>query len=185
MKLFITILLSSFLLQARPQDTMVMKDRLSIHQILEHIKLHSDHLKRYDAEVQSLDEAAKGARGWMPPELGTGLWMVPYNPSLWRKGANGTNGMGQYMISGQQMLPNLKRQKAEERYLGAKSLVTKEEKQDLMHIGVCCLLSDDGYYEFVGRDAEGWPLYRQKRKIEIIGEKVQEKMLKERVCVSE
>ncbi|GAC1481082.1 MAG: hypothetical protein NVS1B13_02690 [Flavisolibacter sp.] len=107
---------------------MVMKDRLSLDQILEHIKLHSDHLKRYDAEVQSLDEAAKGARGWMPPELGTGLWMVPYNPSLWRKGANGTNGMGQYMISGQQMFPNLKRQKAEEVYLGAKSLITKEEK---------------------------------------------------------
>ncbi len=57
---------------------------------------------------------------------------------------------------------------------------TKEEKQDLMHIGVCCLLSDDGYYDFIGRDADGWPLYRQKRKIEIIGEKVQERLLKEK-----
>ncbi len=57
---------------------------------------------------------------------------------------------------------------------------TKEEKQDLMHIGVCCLLSDDGYYEFIGRDADQWPLYRQKRKIEIIGEKVQERLLKEK-----
>ncbi len=37
----------------------------------------------------------------------------------------------------------------------------KEEKQDLMHIAVCRLLSTDGYYEFVGRDEDGWPHYRQ------------------------
>ncbi len=60
---------------------------------------------------------------------------------------------------------------------------TKEEKQDLMHIGVCCLLSDEGYYEFIGRDAESWPLYRQKRRIEIIGEKIQERMLKEKAVL--
>ena len=36
---------------------------------------------------------------------------------------------------------------------------TKEEKQDLMHIAVCRLLSEDGYYEFVGRDDDGWPHY--------------------------
>jgi len=34
---------------------------------------------------------------------------------------------------------------------------TKEEKQDLMHIAVCRLLSIDGFYEFAGRDADGWP----------------------------
>lgn len=37
----------------------------------------------------------------------------------------------------------------------------KEEKQDLMHIAVCRLLSADGYFEFVGRDEDGWPHYRQ------------------------
>ncbi len=30
---------------------------------------------------------------------------------------------------------------------------SKEEKQDLMHIAVCRLLSYEGYFEFVGRDA--------------------------------
>ncbi len=34
---------------------------------------------------------------------------------------------------------------------------TKEEKQDLMHIAVCRLMSNEGYYEFAGRDADGWP----------------------------
>ena len=38
---------------------------------------------------------------------------------------------------------------------------TKEEKQDLMHIAVCRLLAYDDCYEFVGRDADGWPHWRQ------------------------
>lgn len=42
-----------------------------------------------------------------------------------------------------------------------KKAFSKEEKQDLMHIAVCRLLSYDGYFEFVGRDADGWPHWRQ------------------------
>ncbi len=38
---------------------------------------------------------------------------------------------------------------------------TKEERQDLMHIAVCRLLSYDGYYELEGYDADGWPHWRQ------------------------
>jgi hypothetical protein len=34
---------------------------------------------------------------------------------------------------------------------------TKEQKQDLMHIGICRVLSMSGYYEFQGHDSEGWP----------------------------
>ncbi|GHB85890.1 hypothetical protein [Persicitalea jodogahamensis] len=34
---------------------------------------------------------------------------------------------------------------------------TKEQKQDLMHIGICRVLSLSGYYEFRGKDADGWP----------------------------
>lgn len=33
---------------------------------------------------------------------------------------------------------------------------TKEEKQDLMHMAVCRLLSMDGYAELEGYDDEGW-----------------------------
>lgn len=55
---------------------------------------------------------------------------------------------------------------------------TKEEKQDLMHIGVCHLMSHEQYYEFEGRDTEGWPHYKLVRKFENHGEKVQERYLK-------
>jgi hypothetical protein len=33
----------------------------------------------YDADIQSMDAAAKGARSWMAPQVSTGLFMTPYN----------------------------------------------------------------------------------------------------------
>ncbi len=58
---------------------------------------------------------------------------------------------------------------------------TKEEKQDLMHIAVCRLLAYDGYYEFVGRDADGWPHWRQVRDIHLMPLPDQERLLKEKI----
>ena len=55
---------------------------------------------------------------------------------------------------------------------------TKEEKQDLMHIAVCRLLSYDGYYTFVGRDADGWPHYEAARPIQFNDLREQEIILK-------
>lgn len=54
---------------------------------------------------------------------------------------------------------------------------TKEEKQDLMHIAVCALLEPDGYYEFEGRDQDGWPHYKQIKPFPIKGREPQEKVL--------
>jgi hypothetical protein len=39
---------------------------------------------------------------------------------------------------------------------GAKRF-TKEQKQDLMHVGICTVLSISGYYQLEGRDTDGWP----------------------------
>lgn len=43
----------------------------------------------------------------------------------------------------------------------ARATFTKEEKQDLMHLGVCTLLSKAGYYRFSHRDEDGWPHYEK------------------------
>lgn len=55
---------------------------------------------------------------------------------------------------------------------------TKEEKQDLMHIAVCRLLETDGYFEFVGRDEDGWPHYQQVIEVPTQSTQAQERMLK-------
>ncbi len=38
---------------------------------------------------------------------------------------------------------------------------SKEDKQDLMHIAVCTVLSQSGYYLSEGHDDAGWPHFKQ------------------------
>ena len=55
---------------------------------------------------------------------------------------------------------------------------TKEEKQDLMHVAVCELLSPEGYYIFEGRDDDGWPHYKKGKPLTLQGVKAQETLIK-------
>jgi hypothetical protein len=60
---------------------------------------------------------------------------------------------------------------------GAKRF-SKEEKQDLMHIAICKVLSLSGYYELEGLDAEGWPHWKMLKKLPHFDLLEQEKLLK-------
>ena len=82
----------------------------------------------YDAQIRSQDAAAKGVRSWSAPEIGAGFWMTPYNPSWWRVDENGNPGMGQFMVSAQQMLPNRRKQDAQANYMQAMSSVATAQK---------------------------------------------------------
>lgn len=37
----------------------------------------------------------------------------------------------------------------------------KDQKVELMHVGICSLLVPYGYYEFIGRDEDGWPHFER------------------------
>jgi outer membrane protein TolC len=115
----ITFLIAFSLLKAQ--------NKMSLEQLLQTIDTANPTAKMFAAQIRSADEAAKGARSWMPTEFGTGFWMTPYNPKLWKKGDNGATGMGQYMLSAQQMFPNKKKQDAEAAYLQAVSSADKEK----------------------------------------------------------
>jgi len=54
----------------------------------------------------------------------------------------------------------------------------KEEKQDLMHIGICKVLSLSGYYELEGLDKDGWPHWKLVKKLPHFDLLEQEKLLK-------
>ncbi|MFT6866386.1 MAG: hypothetical protein ACJA08_001217 [Cyclobacteriaceae bacterium] len=55
---------------------------------------------------------------------------------------------------------------------------SKEEKQDLMHIATCKVLSFSDFYELEGLDAEGWPHWTVKRELPHLDLIEQEKLLK-------
>jgi outer membrane protein TolC len=104
------------------------QERLKLEDVFSAISNNHPELKSYDAQIRSLDEAAKGAKNWEAPLLSSGLFMTPYNPAMWKKGMNGERGMGQYMVSAEQMFPNKKMQNAEQKYMQSMSSVEKEKK---------------------------------------------------------
>lgn len=55
---------------------------------------------------------------------------------------------------------------------------SKEEKQDLMHIGTCKVLSLANYYRLEGLDQDGWPHWEASTPLPVLSLKEQETLLK-------
>jgi hypothetical protein len=61
--------------------------------------------------------------------------------------------------------------------------ITKEQKQDLMHVAVCSLLAPSGYYELESHDAEGWPHFSQLKAMPEMNTIEQENFLKDHILL--
>ncbi|MEI6311346.1 MAG: hypothetical protein WCP57_03700 [Bacteroidota bacterium] len=57
----------------------------------------------------------------------------------------------------------------------------KEEKQDLMHIAICALFEDEGFFKFEGLDKDGWPHYETLTNIPKGKLREQEALLKKKI----
>ena len=64
-----------------------------------------------------------------------------------------------------------------------KSKFSKEQKQDLMHVAVCSLLSQSGYYKLEGYDDEGWPHFLQLKELPVYNMIEQESFLKDHMLL--
>lgn len=58
---------------------------------------------------------------------------------------------------------------------------TKEQKQDLMHIAICKVLSISGFYTLDGLDADGWPHWSLVKQVPNLGLREQENFLEAHV----
>lgn len=54
----------------------------------------------------------------------------------------------------------------------------KDQKIELMHIAVCTLLEPFGYYEYEGRDADGWPHFKRIENLPPLSPPEQELLIK-------
>ena len=119
---------------------------LKLGAIIDTIRVSHPVVKMYDNEIRSMDEAANGARSWMPPQVGVGQFMTPYDVRLWHREGD-IPGMGSVMISGEQMFPNKKKLDADEKYMKAMSSVEKENKNATLNE----LINDAKrfYYEWI------------------------------------
>jgi len=119
---------------------------LTLDNVLATIKTNNPQVKMYDADIQSMDASAKGARSWMPPQIETGLFMTPYNTKMW-KANEMTPGMGNYMLGVTQMIPNVSKLNANENLMKAMSLVESENKN--FTLNQLNALAKTYYYEWI------------------------------------
>jgi len=60
---------------------------------------------------------------------------------------------------------------------------TKEQKQDLMHVAVCSLMSQSGFYELEKTDEDGWPHFKQLKPMPDMNTIEQENFLKDHILI--
>ena len=60
---------------------------------------------------------------------------------------------------------------------------SKEQKQDLMHIAICTVLSPSGYYELSHVDEDGWPHFTQLKPMHNMHPIEQENFLKDHILL--
>jgi len=66
---------------------------------------------------------------------------------------------------------------------GSQEKFTKEQKQDLMHVAVCSLLMQSGYYEIEDYDVDNWPHFKQLKELPVMDMIQQENFLKDHILL--
>ncbi len=91
--------------------------RVSLDSILTAVRDNNPMLKSYGSRSDAMNAYAKGAKSWMAPEVGGGLWMLPY------KQVADQRDQGQIMLSVQQKFTNPAKLRANQGYLESKAAI--------------------------------------------------------------
>lgn len=64
----------------------------------------------------------------------------------------------------------------------APTTMSKQEKEDALHLGTCTILAQYGYYNKLDSDEDGWPHFEHQMDLPPLNEKQQEDLLKQGVA---
>jgi outer membrane protein TolC len=147
-KLFLTTVIAFGLYGVLQSQVLQDQTPMTLQQVLATVENNNPSLKMYEAEARSANEEAKGAFSWMPPEAAAGLFMTPYDTKKIKADKSMmSEGMGFFMISAQQMLPNRKKQSAEAAWMQSMSTVEKEKRK--VALNELVYATKKNYYEWI------------------------------------
>ncbi len=110
---------------------------LTIDSVLNRIEKNSPMLKMYDEQINAANNYSLMAKSWMPPTFSTGPWQAPY------KSFND----GMWMFTGEQMIPNPSKLKANFNYMQGMAPVEQEGKG--VKKNEMFAMAKQNYYEWV------------------------------------
>lgn len=91
---------------------------LSLDSVLNLIENNHPMLHMYDEQINALESYSGMAKSWMPPTLSMGPWQAPYSSLK----------DGMWMVTGEQMIPHPKKQKANYNYMLSMTKVEQHGK---------------------------------------------------------
>ncbi len=97
---------------------------LRLDSVLRTIKQNNPMLQEFRHRASAMNAYAVGANSWMAPEVGGGLWMVPY------KKVEGGGDKGQIMLTVQQKFTNPAKLKASKGYMESKAAIEIESESN-------------------------------------------------------
>jgi len=110
---------------------------LTLDSVLNRIEQNNPMLKMYDEQINAANNYSQMAKSWMPPTLSSGPWQTPYK--------NFNEGM--WMITGEQMIPNPSKRKANYNYMTGMAAVEQQSKS--VKRNEMFAMAKQNYYEWV------------------------------------
>ena len=110
---------------------------LTIDSVLSRIENNNPMLKMYDEQINAANNYSEMAKSWMPPTFSTGPWQAPYK--------NFSDGM--WMITGEQMIPNPSKQKANYQFM--QGMASIEQQGKAAKKNEMFAMAKTNYYEWI------------------------------------
>jgi outer membrane protein, heavy metal efflux system len=114
---------------------------ISLDSILGAVRERNPMLKSYSSRAEAMNAYAKGAKSWMAPEVGGGLWMLPY------KQVDDPRDKGQIMLSVQQKFTNPAKLRANQGYLESKAAI--EQASEMYVFNELRAQAKTAYYQWL------------------------------------
>lgn len=110
---------------------------LTIDSVLSRIENNNPMLKMYDEQINAANNYSEMAKSWMPPTFSTGPWQAPYK----------SFSDGMWMITGEQMIPNPTKQKANYQFM--QGMASIEQQGKAAKKNEMFAMAKTNYYEWI------------------------------------
>ncbi|MEJ8804086.1 TolC family protein [Pontibacter sp. H249] len=98
---------------------LAQQQTMNLDSVLQRISSSNPMLQEYDYRARAMDAYAEGARSWMAPMVGGGVFMAPYPGAEVMEGGD----RGMLMLSAEQDIPNPAKQRAKENYMKSRAAI--------------------------------------------------------------
>ena len=110
---------------------------LTIDSVLSRIENNNPMLKMDDEQINAANNYSEMAKSWMPPTFSTGPWQAPYK----------SFSDGMWMITGEQMIPNPAKQKANYQFM--QGMASIEQQGKAAKKNEMFAMAKTNYYEWI------------------------------------